>query len=229
MQRRSVWVLAAFALVLLLAACGGDDDASKSPVTGDEVFRAVFDEPGPWDTGTRTDENGDPLSSLAVVDGRYQIDHMAARSSSFVWGAGGEAVENAIIEVDVEQLSAEKDNLYGVACRLAADERGDTSGYALLLSGDGHYGIAEIRSQSLSFLLEWHQSDVIEQGAASNTIRAVCVDDYLAVYANGKFLGEITDDTYRRAGQVGLLAGVTAEADVSVAFDNLVVYEGALD
>jgi len=229
MKRRSVWLLMVLALVALLAACGGDDDASKSPVKGDEVFRAAFDEPGTWEVGTRTDENGDPLSSLAVVDGRYQIDHAAARSSSFVWGAGDETVENAIIEVDVEQLSAEKDNLYGVACRLAADERGDTSGYALLLSGDGHYGIAEIRSQSLSFLLEWHQSDVIKRGAASNTIRAVCVDDYFAVYANGEFLGEITDDTYRRAGQVGLVAGVTAEAGVSVAFDDLVVVQGTLE
>jgi hypothetical protein len=54
------------------------------------------------------------------------------------------------------------------------------------------------------------------------------VDDYLAVYANGKFLGDVTTSTYNRPGQVGLIAGVTGEAEVSVAFDNLAVYEGSL-
>jgi hypothetical protein len=216
------------ALVILLAACGGGYDPSKTAVKGADVFSATFDEPGGWETGTRTDETGALLSSLAVVAGRYQIDHTAGRSSSFVWGAGGDAVENVIIEVETEQLSQEKDNLYGVACRLAADDRGDTGGYALLISGDGHYGIAEIRNQSLSFLLAWHQSDAIKQGAASNTIRAVCVDDYFAVYANGTFLGEIKDSMYRRAGQVGLVAGVTGDSQVSVTFDTLVVFEGTL-
>ncbi len=228
MKRRSGLAVVIVLVVLLLAACGGDDSPSQTAVKGDEVFSATFDEPGNWDVGTRSDTTGEPLSSLAVVDGRYQIDHTAARSASFVWGAGGPAVENVIVEVDAEQLSPEKDNLYGVACRLMSDERGDTSGYALLISGDGHYGIAEIKNQSLSFLLKWHQSDAIHQGTASNTIRAVCVDNYLAVYANGTFLGEVKDDALRRAGQVGLVAGVTADAAVSVAFDNLAAYDGTL-
>jgi len=66
------------------------------------------------------------------------------------------------------------------------------------------------------------------QGRASNTIRAVCVDDYLAIYANGTFLGEVKSSDYRRAGQVGLVAGVSRNKDIRVAFDNLAVYEGAI-
>jgi hypothetical protein len=144
------------------------------------------------------------------------------------WGAGGDAYENVIIEVEAEQLSPEKDTLYGAMCRLVTDDSGNTTGYALLVSGDGQYGIAEVNGRSLSFLLDWHQSKTIKQGQAVNTIRAVCVDNYLAVYANGKFLGDVTSDTYRRPGQVGLIAGVTGGAEVYVAFDNLAVYDGSL-
>ena len=42
-------------------------------------------------------------------------------------------------------MNEEKDNLYGVLCRLGTDSRDNTTGYALLISGDGHYGIAELK------------------------------------------------------------------------------------
>jgi hypothetical protein len=225
MKHRLTMVIA---LLLILSACGSDSDPSRSPVRGAEVLAVTFDDPGTWEEGVYQGENGDPESTLVIANGRYQIDFQAGRSAAFNWGAGGGDYENVIIEVDAEQLSREKDNLYGVICRLASDERGSVSGYALLISGDGHYGIAQLENRSLTFLLDWHQSETIHQGQAANTIRAVCVDDYLAVYANDKFLGEVKDDTFRRAGQVGLLAGVTGEAAVSVAFDNLVVYEGTI-
>jgi hypothetical protein len=226
MKARRVVLLAILA-GLILAACG-NDDPSRTPVKGAERLSLTFDEAGRWEEGVYTDENGAPESTLAIIDGRYQIDFRAARSASFTWGAGGEAYENVIVEVETDQLSSEKDNLYGVMCRLAPDDRGNMTGYALLISGDGHYGIAELKGRSLDFLLAWHQSKAIKQGPAHNTIRAVCVDDYFAVYVNDQFLGEVKNDAYRRAGQVGLLAGVTGEGTVSIAFDNLTVYEGTL-
>jgi hypothetical protein len=212
---------------LILAACG-DARPAKSVTQGDELFSAAFDTPGSWEEGTYPTGSNDPDSVLAIADGRYQIEHRAARSASFTWGVGGDEVENVIVEVDTDQISAEKDNLYGIGCRLAVNSSGDVTGYALLISGDGHYAIAEVSRGSLDFLVEWHQSQAIKQGQATNTIRAVCVDNYLAVYANGTFLGDVKNDDYRRAGQVGLIAGVTKDADVSVAFDNLVAHAGAL-
>jgi hypothetical protein len=216
-----------FVILLILAACGNNKPA-QTATKGAELFTTNFDTPGSWEVGVYMDENGEPESTLAIIDGRYQIDFRAGRSASFTWGAGGAAYENVIVEVETEQLSPEKNNLYGVMCRLAPDEQGNMTGYALLISGDGQYGIAELKSNSLTFLLEWHQSKTIKQGQASNTVRAVCVDDYLAVYANGKFLGDVKNDTYPRPGQVGLLAGVTGGGTVSIAFDNLAVYEGTV-
>jgi len=210
---------------LVLGACGSDDP-SRKVTQGDTLFTVSFDEPGAWEEGAYPVESSPPDSTLAVADGRYRIEHRAARSSSFTWGVGGEPAGNVIVEVEAAQASAEDDNLYGVLCRVQTDDSGATRGYALLISGDGHYGIAMFERGALSFLLEWHQSDAIHQGQANNTIRAVCVDDYLAVYANGTFLGDVTDSALGGPGQVGLIAGVKRESTVTVTFDNLAVYEG---
>ena len=222
------WLLViGLVFALILAACG-DAKPSKTVMQGDALFSVTFDTPGSWEEGSYPAGANDPDSVLAITAGHYQIDHRAARSASFTWGVGGAEAENVIVEVDTEQLSPEKDNLYGIGCRLAINASGDVTGYALLISGDGHYAITEVSHGSLDFLVEWHQTNAIKQGQAANTVRAVCVDDYLAVYVNGKFLGDVKNDDYRRAGQVGLIAGVTKDADVSIAFDNLDAYAGTL-
>ncbi|MCL4239151.1 MAG: hypothetical protein KJ047_12970 [Anaerolineae bacterium] len=212
---------------LALAACGGSDPSYR-PVAGEMLFSESFDAPGSWEEGAYPPDAADPVSRLAIADGRYGIAHRAERAASFTWGAGGADYEEVIVEVRAEQLSAGKDNLYGVLCRLAQDDAGNWSGYALLISGDGHYGIADLSRGSLGFLLKWHQSDVIEQGQAANTIRAVCARNYLAVYANGQFLGEVKDSLYRRAGQVGLIAGANEGVTVHVAFDDLAIFAATL-
>ncbi len=228
-KQRNLWI-AVVSLIgtIILAACGSDDP-DKTAVKGDVLLAVTFDEAGAWEEGTYPTDATTPDAILAITEGRYQIDFRADSSAALTWGSGGDDYADVIIEVDLEQLSAEKDNLYGVACRLEEDENGNATGYVLLLSGDGHYGIAELSRRSLDFLLEWHQSDVIEQGQAQNTLRAVCVGDYMAVYANGEFLGDVKDDQFQRAGRVALVAGVTEGETISVAFDNLTIYEGTLD
>ena len=215
-------------VVLVLAGCG-DDDPSKTVDQGAELLAVTFDETGTWETGIFP-VGEVPTSTLAIDEGQYQINHRAEDTASFIWGEGAldNSADNVIIDVQVEQLSEEKDNLYGVLCRLGTDSRDNTTGYALLISGDGHYGIAELKSNTLSFLLDWHQTDAINQGVATNTIRAICVEDYLALYVNDTFLGDIKDTMYPNSGPVGLIAGVIEEAAVNIAFDNLTVYEASL-
>lgn len=213
---------------LALGACGGDDPA-RTIAQGEALFTVSFDAPGVWEEGAWPLDSDQPDSTLTLADGRYRITHRAADSNSFTWGVGGEAAENVIVEVEAEQLSDEDDNLYGVLCRVQTGDAGQTRGYALLISGDGHYGIAALDRGALAFVLEWRQSDAIHQGQAGNTIRAECVGDYLALYANGVFLGDVTDSTISGPGQVGLIAGVKRESAVVVTFDNLIVYEGRQD
>jgi len=220
-MRRWIWIAAA----LILAACGSQD-ATQEANQGSELLSVTFDGPDDWETGAYPADN--PTSTLSINQGRYQIDHQSSNRASFAWGIGGQPAEDVIIDIDTEQLSSEKDNLYGVGCRMTVDEDGKGTGYVLLISGDGHYGIARMSNNSLIFLLNWHQSEQIKQGRAKNSLRAVCVENYFALYVNGEFMGEITDNRYRRAGQMGLIAGVNKDGDVSIIFDNLKVYEGTL-
>lgn len=225
MTRRYLPLLAGVA-ILALAACGGD--AEPAIETGAVIATDMFEASGIWEEGAYPADAPTPDSALAVRDGRYVLEHRAGRTASFTWGAGGEAYEDVIIEVEAEQLSGDKDNLYGVGCRLAGDAPGEQSGYVFLIGGDGHFGIGELDDQILTFdgLLPWRQSGVIRQGAATNTIRAACLGDTLALSVNGEFLGSVTNKAYRRAGQVGFFAGADAEQSIAVAFDNLTLREG---
>lgn len=224
--RQALWL--SLTLVAALALAGCQQEPAHEVTTGETLLAVAFNDPSEWETGTYPVGAEEPESTLSVVDGRFRIDHRSPRSPSFTWSLGGDSYEDVVVEVESEQLSEEENNLYGVTCRMAPDANGDASGYAILISGDGYYGFARIASRSLTFLVDWHQSDVINQGQATNHIRAVCVDDYLALYVNGEFMGDVTDSTYTQPGQVGLIAGVTQNATIGIAFDDLTVYEGRI-
>ena len=230
MKRSVKLAVGIMALALVLTACGSE--RSQVPVQGNLLFAESFDASGTWEEGIfpASSENT-PDSSLAVQDGRYTITYHAGRGASFIWGVAGAdhpQARDVIIEVDAEQISAHKNNLYGVMCRLSETASG-TRGYAFLISGDGYYGIAELENNNLTFLKEWHQSGALNEGQASNTLEAICVGDYLALYANGEFLGEVTGAEYGTEGAIGLIGGSSANNAIEVTFDDLSVYAGTIE
>ncbi|NWG16061.1 MAG: hypothetical protein HXY41_05440 [Chloroflexi bacterium] len=95
-------------------------------------------------------------------------------------------------------------------------------GYLFLVEGAGRFAIMRARGRSVVPLVDWTSSDKIKTGAALNTLRAVCLDDYLALYVNGEFVGDAIDDTYNR-GQVGLAAAAASRLGLTVEYDNLTV------
>jgi hypothetical protein len=95
-------------------------------------------------------------------------------------------------------------------------------GYLFLVGGSGRFAIMRSRGRSVTPLVNWTSTDKVNKGAASNRIRAVCFNNYLALYVNDSFLGEATDDTYTR-GQVGLVAAGGSRLGEEVNFDNLTV------
>lgn len=97
-------------------------------------------------------------------------------------------------------------------------------GYLFLVQGSGSYGIFRSRGRTITPLVNWTASDHINRGPASNELRAICQDDYLALYINGEFVADATDDTYT-SGQVGLAASASNRLGVQVEFDDLVVRE----
>lgn len=97
-------------------------------------------------------------------------------------------------------------------------------GYLFLVEGTGRFAIMRARGRNVVPLLDWTSSDAIRKGPAQNTIRAVCLNDYLALFVNGTFLGDAIDDTYT-SGQVGLVGAAASRLGITVEFDNLTVSE----
>lgn len=212
MSKKLTFVIAAILLVVL-AGCGGP---SKKPTLGPVLLSESFNEPGAWETfrGSTTD--------LQVVDGVYRI---VTGADGYIWGLNEQVHSNVVIEVEANQLSAHENNAYGLMCRADTSNNGD--GYYFLVSGDGYYTIAKGSGPDVLPLVEWTKSDTVNEGRAKNTLRAVCVDDYLALYVNGKFVAETTDAEFS-SGFAGLTATAFEEGDADISFDNLTIWEATI-
>ncbi len=101
-------------------------------------------------------------------------------------------------------------------------------GYLFLVRGDGSYAIMRARGRDVQVLVNWATSGAINQGPVQNHIRAVCVNDYLAMYVNDQFVADAIDDTYTR-GQIGLAAAAVDRLGVQVEFDNLSISQATAE
>lgn len=205
---------------LILAACGGDDEADHETrdftIDANAALTLNFDDPAEFETGTYGEN-----SSLSIEDGQYVIRTSNPDGASYLWGKNDTTpLKNVVIEVQATSSGGEEDNWFGVMCRV---DDADT-GYAFLISADGFWTIAKADSErGLDFLETWKESKAIEKGNKSNTIQVYCVDDYLALYVNGEFVADHTDKSFDRVGGVGLLAGGAEDQQVEVRFDSLTV------
>ena len=161
---------------------------------------------------------------LGVRVGRYQID---IRGRQYVWSQRDGDYDDIVIEAEATQVSAYDHNAYGLACRLDPGNRG--RGYFFLISGDGYASIRWSNGRSLEPIVSAAPSHHIRRGAASNRLRAVCVDDYLALWVNGEFVTDARDQRAER-GAVGLAGVMNYEGKrLSIEFDDLKIWGAAAD
>jgi len=66
-------------------------------------------------------------------------------------------------------------------------------------------------------------SGAIQQGFATNRLRADCIGDTLTLYVNGKLAASAIDSSYT-GGDVGFIVGTFDIPNTEIAFDNLTVY-----
>lgn len=214
------------ATALLVVACGSPsaEHSEDDIAVAEDVLTIAFEDPTTFETG----QHNEGASSLAIEEGVYTISH-TAQNTSYIWGQGGDDVAaNVQIEATASATGEPTNNLYGVMCRV--DEGG--AGYAFLVSNDGFGAIARTDGRSLTFLFDWHENSAINE-SGDNTLRAICIDDYLALYVNDEFIGDASDDRFVEAGQIGLLAGIFvteagASGNVEATFDDLTVAEASL-
>lgn len=219
MNRIIVFALLLFTTTSCLATNFAPD---QMPSAGyrylDLIADETFDSVGSW----RTYDGGDDLW-MNVEDGVYRID---LSTRQIVWTQSKIQHDNVIVEATVTQRSDYNHNAFGVACRL--DPANSGRGYYFLISGDGHYTIRWNNGRSLDDIIRATPSDVIKRGQATNTIRAICIDDYLALWVNDEFVAEAHD---KRAtnGEVGLSGVMNYDnRNLTIEFDDLKVWDGVL-
>jgi hypothetical protein len=167
-----------------------------------------------WEAGSYDE------GQVGYADGYYYV--ISSQEDKVMWGVANRSFGDVDIVVEATQFSApdNNNNAYGVQCRLQTNN----DAYLLLISGDGFYSIETVSGGTFTRLVDWTRSDVINQGNATNEIRAVCDGSRLALYCNGELLTETTDSTLT-GGDIAL-AATTYEAEATeVHFDNLKVYE----
>jgi hypothetical protein len=209
----------ALCLLLLAGGCLALPAASTQPFTiGELRLEEDFNDPLAWEA------YADPALGvdLRVEDSRY---HIRATSGGLMWGLNAHMHTDVVISVQTEQLSDDVDNGYGVMCRV--DPAADGDGYYFLISGNGYFSIRRGVGRVIEPLIAWTQSDAIQQARGRNRLRAVCVEDYLALYVNGTFVGKARDDLYLR-GVTGLVAGMEGEGSAEITFDDVRLWDARL-
>lgn len=161
---------------------------------------------------------------LGARAGAYRVDFSGRK---YVWTQRAGEFANVVIEAEAAQISDYNHNAYGLACRL--DPANSGRGYFFLISGDGYASIRWSSGRSLEPIVSAAPSDRIRRGRASNRIRVVCIDDYLALWVNGEFVAEARDKR-ANVGEVGLAAVMNYEGRrLTIDFDDVKIWRAAVD
>jgi tRNA A-37 threonylcarbamoyl transferase component Bud32 len=158
--------------------------------------------------------------SLSYGEGVYVI--RAEDSDYYYVGQAHVSLADVVIDVQATQVlgPANDNNYYGTGCRLQSDG----GGYLFIVSGQGYYAIyREDGDGGGEFLVDWTESDVVQQGDATNRLRATCDGTRLALAVNGEPVAEIEDATYT-TGDVLLVASTLEDDPTEVHFDDVLVY-----
>ena len=210
-------ILAAIFLALASLACTQLDSLlpkSRDTTAGSvRVSDDFSSEKSGWEIGSY--DGGD----VGYFEGKYRITSIG--DSITMWGAAGRSLEDMVIDVDTEQISAPENNNndYGIICRL----QNDGGGYYSLVSGDGFYSILRQNGEEgFDILVDWTYSSIINQGNSRNHLQLTCIGTKISLSVNGQLLAE-TSDTKFSSGDIGFTATSYEVEGTEVHFDNFAV------
>ena len=126
--------------------------------------------------------------------------------------------------MDATKIGGPDDNAFGVLCRYQDVD----NYYYFYISSDGYAGIG-IDNAGTKTVISSSDGNLapdsgINQGAATNHIRADCIGNTLTLYVNGSQVASATDSSFS-GGDVGLVAKTFSAAGTDIMFDNFFVYK----
>jgi hypothetical protein len=169
------------------------------------------------------DRTQDASYSTDYESGSYRIDVIPENYSAFA--NPYQAFQNDVsVEVDATKTDGPDDNAFGVICRYQDVD----NFYFFYISSDGYVGIG-IDNAGTKTIISSSDGNLtsdpnINQGAATNHLRADCIGNVLTLYVNGVPVATATDGTFT-GGDVGLIARTFSVGGADILFDNLFVYK----
>jgi hypothetical protein len=221
-------------LVLVALACGINSvptPTPQSPVNlipqpttggGGGVTQILFQDDFS-NTNSGWDRTHNEYGSTDYENGGYRIN--VIQTDSFFFGNPYQSFQNDVsIEVDATKIGGPDDNSFGLQCRYQDVD----NYYFFYISSDGYDGIGIDNAGTKTIISSSDGNLVsdsnINQGAATNHIRADCIGSNLTLYVNGNQIATATDSTFT-GGDIGLIAKSFSIAGTDIMFDNLFVYK----
>lgn len=218
MGKWTVKLLLLLCITTSLAACSMVSGPTTDPC--DENGALLRDDfSGEQNCGWREYNQGGAV--VEIADGNLSIS--TSQTGQIWWTNAGRDYSDVIVTVQARQTSGPNNNAYGVLCRY----QDENNFYIFLISGDGYYAIGKYQTgeQQITYLTpnqEYVFSDLINQGVATNLLRASCIGNELSLSVNGLPLVTVTDDSFA-GGDVGLGVSTLEPGTAVVQFDDLLV------
>jgi hypothetical protein len=157
------------------------------------------------------------VSNLGYKNGEYFITVFQKNKATSAWLTS--SFGDFVIEVETTQKGGPDDNDYGIILRRIDKD----NYYRFKISGTGYYGFDKWQDGEWTDIIPWTRSTAINNGMATNLMKAECNGDKFTFYANGDKLGDCSDHSFA-SGNIGLIAGTHDEGGVKISFDNLKVW-----
>ena len=216
-MRKMTFLLILIVGIMALVSCSLGDPQPDACVGSGTLFQDDFG--GEQECGWALYNQGGAVTEIA--DDVLRIS--TSQPGQIWWTNPGRNFDNVIVTVQARQSSGPDDNAYGIICRYQNEQ----NFYLFLISGDGYYAVGKYQSgnDQIVYLTENAQyqfSDVINQGVATNQVRASCIGNELSLAVNGLPLFTTTDPTFV-TGDIGVGVSTLEPGTAVVEFDNIVV------
>lgn len=168
---------------------------------------------GTWNTGVWKENAGEDR----IVDGQYLMT--VIDDSRMIWSETFDVgTPDVILEVEASLYSGSVENSHGFVCRYVDED----NFYILTVGNDGWYSIDKFVDDNYENLAsDFVSPDLIDPN--SNLVRAECNGNKLILWSNDILLAEVEDSSLPE-GQVGLYTRSWDEGNITIAYDNFIVY-----
>ncbi len=207
--------------IIILIACSAWLSGCSS------ISKVVNLTPGPSNPILFQDDFSNPNSGWSVLKDQNRIVYNQGgflinilEPGYSYWSTPRLNFSDVRIDVDSTKIEGPDNNSLGILCRYQDEE----NFMSLVISSDGYFGIAKTSAgkQSILGANGMQYSDKINQGNASNHLRADCAGNQFSLWVNGVLLETLEYQGFQK-GDVGLIASSIHDPQVKVSFDNFIV------